>query len=228
MLRDCGAFITAWAHSGLAMPPSELLHMYSQIAGGLIAASQRSEVVLDEKTARFATGYDILLFTYVDDSIGLNGVLNSGQLSVYWDVMPAATFLAAVLGHVDAAGTLLSRGIGVGLRDSKGYTCLHKASYHNRPRMVEFLLRKKAMVNSESSLDETAWSIICGSPDHEEVSRLLIQAGADVNGSRPKVFSHLKEFAFHGNLTAVRTMLDRGCDPSPKGTDGYSPLVSYP
>jgi ankyrin repeat protein len=94
--------------------------------------------------------------------------------------------------------------------------------------MVKFLLDKKADVNIESfDNGNTPWTLICGSPDHETVADLLLNAGADMNVTLTNGENPLYVSAAGGHTQAVRIMLKRGMDPSMATYFGWCPLVSF-
>mmetsp|Transcript_13324 Transcript_13324/g.17272 ORF Transcript_13324/g.17272 Transcript_13324/m.17272 type:complete len:259 (-) Transcript_13324:218-994(-) len=128
-------------------------------------------------------------------------------------------FTAAELGDLNTVVKFLEKyGRDVDKEDSGGYTMLHYAAQHNRAKVVEYLCKKKANLNSHSCgatpLHRAAYA---GSID---CVKLLVAAGADVfqrdttsyGKSRTAIHkaadqghTHIVDFLLHSNenLTAL-------------------------
>ncbi|KAG8408229.1 hypothetical protein J3459_018091 [Metarhizium acridum] len=102
----------------------------------------------------------------------------------YEDVFRAALFLEAGKGILNLVEILFDL-FAEDPKDNDGQTCLHIASIHNQPHVVDFLLGRGVHVNVRRQDGRTPWTVIGSSPSHEAISNLLIQAGARVNDTRP-------------------------------------------
>ena len=77
--------------------------------------------------------------------------------------------------------TMLDNGLNPNLANHKGDTLLMLASYHNALNCVELLLAKGAEVDKPNDRGHTPLAGVCFK-GHSEVARLLLEAGASVNG----------------------------------------------
>lgn len=77
--------------------------------------------------------------------------------------------------------TMLDNGLNPNLANHKGDTLLMLASYHNALNCVELLLAKGAEVDKPNDRGHTPLAGVCFK-GYIEVARLLLKAGASVNG----------------------------------------------
>ncbi|KAI8297827.1 hypothetical protein K4K61_012405 [Colletotrichum sp. SAR11_59] len=224
-LQSCGAFIRIWGSSGRSMSHQKIHELYEAIAHGLLIAAQTSkEYAIPIEMTTFTTGFNILLGTYRIDCDSVRGDVAHVDKSEYEDVFRAALFLAVRKGVLDLVEILWGVFGTKNPKNNDGETCLHISSIHNQPRVVEFLLSRNVDVNARSRNGRTPWTAIGGSASHEDVSKLLIQAGACINDTRPDLMNSLYECAAGGHTEAVRTLLRRGADPSFQTPYRWAPL----
>ncbi|KAK1985469.1 ankyrin repeat-containing domain protein [Colletotrichum cereale] len=225
-LHSCGAFIRSWGSTGRSMSRQKLLQLYNTIAHGILVAAQTpGGCSAPVKETSFETGFNLLLATYQWDAKFVQDGMVSAKESEYEDVFRAALFLAARKGAVNLVKVLLN-GFGQKTpKDNDGQTCLHVASIHNRPEVVKFLLEREVDVNARSRDGRTPWTSIGHLPSHEDVSKLLIEAGARINDTRPVDWmNNLYQEAAGGHTESVRTLIRRGADPSYATPFGWTPL----
>lgn len=154
-------------------------------------------------------------------------------------VLNAALLLATRTNCLDAVNVLLGFGASPSGQDVNGLTALHVAAEKNFPLLLKTLVGTGANVNCKSKSGDTPWSLISGSPQHDQVAEILISAGvqrdvcarSDIYGCR----SCNIEYSFHKvivnlhgqySFATVRTMLERGLNPNIKTCEGRCPLVS--
>ena len=135
--------------------------------------------------------------------------------------------LAAREGHVDVMELLLEAGGSVDLRDDTASTPLMTAAVHDRVAAVQLLLKAGADVNARAEagktpLLEVAWSLefrrgpehakqkAAEAADHEEVARLLLEAGANVDDSDPNGMTSLMLAAYQGDTAVAHQLLLAG------------------
>lgn len=101
---------------------------------------------------------------------------------------------------------------------------LHEAAEHNRIIQVKFLLLTGANPN--------AWDLSRGDPPlfkaidggHLEMTRLLLDHGANVNEMGCDVTSPVYRAVMSGNPAIVSLLLERGADLTRQCSDGDTPL----
>lgn len=175
----------------------------------------------------FIEGFNVLLASYHGDEDALCTSLDTFDIAKYKDVVRGSLFLAAAKGIMPIVEALYKVLGNSEPRNSKQQTCLHIASIHNQPRVVNFLVQHGANVNARCRDGLLPWTAICGSAAHEEVSQLLIASGALLNDTRPGDYMNaLCTAAAGGHVESVRTMLRRGVDPSYQSPFGWAPLLS--
>ena len=155
---------------------------------------------------------------------------------------------AARSGSADGVKALLEHGAHPNAAELvRGQTALMWAAAQHHPEAVQVLLQHGADVRARSSMrvrsvklkgaDQT--SRVTGVVDEEqggytpllfaartgdaESTKLLLAAGADVNGEAPNGTSALVIAAHSGHPPVVVALLDKGADPNRAGS-GYAPL----
>lgn len=143
--------------------------------------------------------------------------------------------IAAQAGRLDIAKILLNAGADneAAMKPPSGRTALHIATEENNIDLVKELLARKANVDPIYKFDPIADAILAmmgGSSDmtplmmatekeHLEIMKLLLKAGADVEGKNPSSESRPLFIAVKkGNLAAVRKLLDYNAAAETKGS----------
>ncbi|KAL8351061.1 hypothetical protein RB601_000803 [Gaeumannomyces tritici] len=226
-LQECGAFISVWGASGRSASAKRLQEMYQATARAILSATGvAQDEGISAELAPLATSYKILLATHQQDQNSLTGLMAESNKSTHRDVYLAALFLAAKKGATGMVELLLDGAFkGSEPKNNAGQTCLHIASIKNHPALVEVLLGRDHDANKYDRAGFTPWTAICYDSSHEEVSRLLIQAGARVNVTNPVTrMNALYQAAAAGHVDSVQTLIRRGANPSYRTPFGWAPL----
>src|SRR5437667_8668466 len=75
--------------------------------------------------------------------------------------------------------------------------------------------------------NETGYTALTGavSQNHNEVAKLLLKKGANVNHQYEGGFTPLMHAAFAGNVELVNLLLEKGADPNARNGEGKTPLT---
>lgn len=117
-----------------------------------------------------------------------------------------------------AAGTADPRPVDE--RSADGFSALHLAAFFGRTDAVRFLLARGADPNLWATGDlivQPLHSAVAGG--HEEVARLLVDAGAEVGTAQREGYTPLMGAAQNGLATTVALLLARGADPKAYNDD---------
>ncbi|EJT70617.1 hypothetical protein GGTG_11640 [Gaeumannomyces tritici R3-111a-1] len=226
-LQECGAFISVWGASGRSASAKRLQEIYQATARAILSATGAAQDEgISAELAPLATSYKILLATHQQDQNSLTGLMAESNKSTHRDVYLAALFLAAKKGATGMVELLLDGAFkGSEPKNNAGQTCLHIASVKNHPALVEVLLGRDHDANKYDRAGFTPWTAICYDSSHEEVSRLLIQAGARVNVTNPVTdMNAMYQAAAGGHVESVQTLIRRGADPSYRTPFRWAPL----
>ncbi|KAJ9396827.1 hypothetical protein DTO282F9_6230 [Paecilomyces variotii] len=223
VMEDCGSFISIWAASGLAMNRHTILASYKTVAEWIVTDTWDSSSRPDIERLLPIVASDILYSTYRNDLTRLQLQLERLPRNISTDIIRTAMFIASAQGCIDVAETLFSRGVDIDSRDSKGQTCLHIAAIHNQFSMVSFLVNHNADVNKRRNDRQTVWSLVCESEEHEKISHLLIESGANQNVLITDA-SPLYGAAAGGHVGHVKLLLRQGVNPSIKTVFDWEPL----
>ncbi len=105
-------------------------------------------------------------------------------------------------------------------RSADGFTALHLAAFFGRTDAVRFLLARGADPNLWATGDlivQPLHSAVAGG--HEEVARLLVEAGAEVGTAQREGYTPLMGAAQNGLAATVALLLARGADPKAYNDD---------
>lgn len=105
--------------------------------------------------------------------------------------------------------------------DAKGYTPLIIAAYNDQKEVVDLLLEKGALPDSQDISGNTA---LMGAAfrGHIEIVRRLLAAGADVNARNGQGAPALTFAATFGQLDIARLLLENGADSTLADSRGKS------
>lgn len=143
--------------------------------------------------------------------------------------MHTELFEAVKTGDVAAAERLLGAGTDANTRDEEGATLLMLAAYAGDLAMVKALIKAGADVNAG---DERGWAPLAKSVYNmeqkrgfAEVSRALIDAGANVEAAIGYGVRPLMLAAGYGEGEVVATLLNAGADPLARNEGDYTALM---
>ena len=110
-----------------------------------------------------------------------------------------------------------------------GYPALHMAIKMNYPKAVELLLGAKCDVEIKNKSRSTGWKggspLLCASFwGHEDIAKMLIDAGANVNATAQRSVTPLHEAVRMGNFGIAKLLLDHGADKNAKDYEGKTPI----
>ncbi|KAH9320528.1 hypothetical protein KI387_015167 [Taxus chinensis] len=86
---------------------------------------------------------------------------------------------ACVRGDLEQIGRLISKGVDVNAEDSSGYTPLHYAARNGHVQACLILLKNGALANKKTRSGQATSLHRAAYAGHEEVVKVLIDAGAD-------------------------------------------------
>ncbi|MCC6670234.1 MAG: ankyrin repeat domain-containing protein [Planctomycetes bacterium] len=135
-------------------------------------------------------------------------------------------FALVLLGEVQELRALVARDPeAVRRRTQDGFTALHFAAFFAQPEAMAVLLAAGADANAvaDNAMRVRPLHSALAQRDGESATRmvrLLLGAGADVEGRQAGGFRPLHNAAAAGHLEAVRLLLQTGADKDSRGDDG--------
>ena len=133
-------------------------------------------------------------------------------------------FAAAAKGQTDELRSLVEKDPSlVNTHSPEGFTPLGLAAFFGHPETVQALLTAGADPNLTSQ--ESMKMPPLGSAmavQRNDIARILIEHGADVNGKAVNDLTALHTAAARGNLEAAKLLLDHGANINAVSTDGKS------
>src|SRR5579864_5086024 len=134
---------------------------------------------------------------------------------------------AAALGNLPQLKNLLDHDSSLlGSYSPDGFTALALAAYLGQKDTVQHLLERGADPNAVAK-NETEFTALTGAvaQNHNEVAKMLVENGANVNYSYEGGFTPLIHAAHAGNLELVKLLLEKGADPNAKNGEGKTPMA---
>ncbi|TPW33843.1 ankyrin repeat domain-containing protein [Oecophyllibacter saccharovorans] len=137
--------------------------------------------------------------------------------------LKAVWFDAAREGKTDILAGLVKRGFNPDLQDSKGYTALILATYHDHAPTVQALL---ALGAKPCAADRKGNTALMGAAFKGEAGlvRLLAEHGCPVNTQNDAGQTALMMASLFGRTEAVKTLLALGADPALVDKSGATAL----
>ncbi|XP_053101554.1 ankyrin repeat and SOCS box protein 3 isoform X2 [Hemicordylus capensis] len=119
----------------------------------------------------------------------------------------SAVGLAAREGNVTRLKKLIKQGCSVDVPDNRGWLAIHEAAFHNRSECLKVLIHA-AVENG-----------------HMDVIKLLLQHGAEVNGSHCwSEWNSLHQASFRRYPEILKLLLDQGANKESEDDYGITPL----
>lgn len=133
--------------------------------------------------------------------------------------------LAADKGNDPIVRALLKRGANIDATDCAKNTPLMHASRAARKDVVATLLSAcpKPTVNCRNQDGSIPLGSIAGNGG-EEITRMLLDAGADIEAKDDKGRTPLVRAVSYGHIDVINTLLDRGANIETRSLKGYTPL----
>ena len=135
-------------------------------------------------------------------------------------------FEASVLGKLEQVTNLVNHDPSlVNSHSPDGFSPVALAAYLGQKEATEYLILKGANVNAIAK-NATGFTALTGAiaNNHTEISKVLVNSGADVNHRYEGGVSPLMEASMNGNIELANFLLENGADPNAKTKDGKSPI----
>ncbi|MBL8396951.1 MAG: ankyrin repeat domain-containing protein [Candidatus Accumulibacter sp.] len=128
---------------------------------------------------------------------------------------------AMISGDTPWAIRLIESGLGINAVDALGNTLLMQSVQRDNASLFDYLLKKRARLNSRNRNGETALSLAAYRGKLDFAQR-LVEAGADINlyGWPPLIYA-----AFNGHADVAEYLLKRGADVNATTANGSTALL---
>ncbi|MEM8671789.1 MAG: ankyrin repeat domain-containing protein [Planctomycetota bacterium] len=142
----------------------------------------------------------------------------------------ADVFSAVALGDFESLAKLLGEDPNSSNSYSiEGYPALHMAIKMNYPKAVKLLLDASCDIEIRNKSESTGWEgetpLLCVAFwGHYEIAKMLIDAGANINGTAEKDVSPLHKAVRLGNVGIARLLLENGANKQATDHEGKTPL----
>uniref|UniRef100_A0A7S1ULV4 Uncharacterized protein n=1 Tax=Grammatophora oceanica TaxID=210454 RepID=A0A7S1ULV4_9STRA len=137
---------------------------------------------------------------------------------------------AIIVENVDFAKLLIEKGADLYYTDERSVSTLLQSSHRGLTEVVELLLskhdpKKNSVYIDQPSDDGVSPFIAAGSEGHTDIVKLLIKAGASVNGVDKDGTTAIMAASARGHKEAVQAMLEAGADVNMQNDDGHTALM---
>ena len=127
---------------------------------------------------------------------------------------------ALIRSDSNAAISLIKRGIDINTVDRQGNTLLTQSVQRDLPELFDYLIQRRARLNTRNRNGETALSIAAYLGRAKYVQR-MVEAGAEVNFFG---WSPLSYAAYNGHTDIAEYLIKRGAEVDGKTENGSTPL----
>ena len=131
--------------------------------------------------------------------------------------------LAAYVGDIEKAETLVNDGVDISALDDHGYAPLHYAARNSQKRTVELLLARGADANVKNWSGETPLFVACGR-SHTDIAELLLNKGANISTADNRGNTLLHRAVQDGRKDMAEFLTTKGADVNAKNNAGQTPL----
>lgn len=202
---------------------------------GLVSAAFFSDA--DPSVKKHGIGDEATHLTHAfERQVSMNKLLDSGVYANQLGSPDNQTLLlsAAHEGSAKVVELLLSHGSDALMSDHQGQTPLTLASRQGHVRVLSVLLEWAKSQETEKAvrmmehLDSEGWTALRSAAwgGHNKAVRLLLDAGADVDGCDSDGRSALRAAAWGGHEEVVLTLLDYGAQVDKADSKGRTPLIA--
>ncbi len=138
------------------------------------------------------------------------------------DRIGSGLMIGAWEGNIPMMELFVRHGADVNYVSVRGEQALMHAAWKGRAEAIEWLLAHGATINrSGPEWSALHYAVFAG---HEQLSRLLVDRGADINARSPNGSSVLMMAAREGHQSLARLLLERGADPDATNEHGDDAL----
>ena len=152
----------------------------------------------------------------IDAGADIDAKAGKGRTPLHW---------ACEVGELDIVEMLVEAGADVCVVDDDGYTCLIVAASFGHAETVRYLVGLREVDVNHSNTEGFTPLHLAVSQKYSAVSKLLIDAGADIEAQTSRRSTPLHWACEGGELDIVEMLVEAGADVSVVDDDGYTCLI---
>ena len=139
------------------------------------------------------------------------------------DRIGTGLMIAAWEGNIPLMELFVQRGANINFVNRNGEQALQLAAWKGQTEAVKWLLARGATINRKGKeWSALHYAVFAG---HEDLTRLLLNQGANVNAQAPNGSSVLMMAAREGHEKLAQTLIEAGADTSIRNENGESALI---